>query len=169
MLRFPIGIAACVLLACLPAQAQAPMPTQAKTFEELVKSLETQVSEDAARDSIQRALKNIQRGMCEGNKPCPAATAQELAQPPISVAEGRAAMVFGLQSALAQWCGLDFKRGFLPMLAVAKRKANMNDRQMMLMSLIHGDFMTRQLKSYQDSGKCPAQLRAQLDTLLPKT
>jgi hypothetical protein len=29
--------------------------------------------------------------------------------------------------------------------------------------------MARQLKSYQDRGQCPAQLRDQLDTLLPKT
>jgi hypothetical protein len=167
MFRFLIWIAPCVILCWIAAGAQAQ--TQAKTFEEFFKSLEAQVSEDAARESIQLALKRIQTGMCEGNKPCAPASAQELAQPPIGVAEGRAAMVFGIQSALAQWCGLDFKRGFLPMLAVAKRKANMNDRQMMLMSLIHGDFMTRQIKSYQDRGKCPAQLRDQLDTLLPKT
>jgi len=61
-------------------------------------------------------------------------------RPPISMEDGRAAMVFAMKSALAQWCGLDWKRSFLPMIAFGKNQKKMSDRQLQLMTLIHGDF-----------------------------
>jgi len=54
------------------------------------------------------------------------------------------------------------------MIVFGKGKMKMSDRQVHLMTLIHGDFRSRQLKLYQDRGQCPATLREQLDTLLPK-
>jgi hypothetical protein len=55
------------------------------------------------------------------------------------------------------------------MIAFGKYKMKMNDRQLQLMSLIHGDFYGRQLAFYTKSGQCPATLREQLDAQLPKT
>jgi len=163
MFRFLLWIAP-VLVLSSPASAQL----QAKTFEELFQSLGNTITDAAAKDQIQLALSRIQMAVCEGSRPCNPATPEEIAQPPISVIDGRAAMVFGIQSAFAQWCGLDSRRGFLPMIVFGKGKMKMSDRQVHLMTLIHGDFRSRQLKLYQDRGQCPATLREQLDTLLPK-
>ncbi|MEA2838378.1 MAG: hypothetical protein QOD89_2928 [Bradyrhizobium sp.] len=77
-------------------------------------------------------------------------------------------MVFAIKSALAQWCGLDWKRSFLPMIAFGKNQKKMSDRQLQLMTLIHGDFQGRQLATYMKSGQCPPTLLSQLDTQLPK-
>jgi hypothetical protein len=77
-------------------------------------------------------------------------------------------MVFAIKSALAQWCGLDWKRSFLPMIAFGKNQKKMSDRQLQLMTLIHGDVQGRQLATYMKSGQCPANLQSQLDTQLPK-
>jgi hypothetical protein len=92
-----------------------------------------------------------------------------LATPPIKLVDGRAAIVFAIKSALAQWCGLDWKRSFLPMIAFGKYRMKYSDRQMHLMALIHGDFYARQYAFYSKTGQqCPAALRERLDTQLPK-
>jgi hypothetical protein len=127
------------------------------------------ISDGAAREAIGLALSKIHLAACKPNKPCAPASASEKASPPITIVDGRAAMVFGIKSALAQWCGLDWKRGFLPMIAFGKGPMKMTDRQLNLMSLIHGDFMARQLATYKNGGECPPAVRQQLDTQLPKT
>jgi hypothetical protein len=137
----------------------------AQTFDEKYGKM---ISDDAAREAIKLALKKIGTAVCESNRPCAAASADEFDRPPITVIDGRAAMVFGIKSALAQWCGLDWKRSFLPMIAFGKQKMRMSDRQMQLMTLIHGDFQGRQFAFYSKSGQCPPQLQQQLDAQLPK-
>ena len=126
------------------------------------------ISDDAARESIKLALTKVHTTVCASKKPCAPTNASELANPPITIVDGRAAMVFAIKSALAQWCDIDWKRSFLPMIAFGKHKMKMNDRQLQLITLIHGDFQARQFATYAKAGQCPATLRAQLDSQLPK-
>lgn len=126
------------------------------------------ISDDAARDSIKLALTKIHTTVCESKKPCAPTNASELANPPITIVDGRAAMMFAIKSALAQWCGIDWKRSLWPMIAFGKHKMKMSDRQLQLITLIHGDFQARQLATYAKAGQCPATLRGQLDSQLPK-
>ena len=127
------------------------------------------VSDDAARDSMKLALTKIHTAQCEANRPCAPAKPEEFSQMPIALEDGRAAMTFAIISALSQWCGLDWKRSFLPMIGYGKYKKKMSDRQLQLMTLIHSDFMGRQLAFYVKSGKtCPQELRTQFDGDLPK-
>ena len=127
------------------------------------------VSDDAALEAIRLGLSKIHTVKCEADKPCEPANAAELASPPIKIVDGRAAMVFAIKSALAQWCGLDWKRSFLPMIAFGKDRMRYSDRQMNLMALIHGDFYVRQYAFYSKTGQqCPASLRERLDAQLPK-
>jgi hypothetical protein len=126
------------------------------------------ISDGAAQESIKSALTKIHTATCESNKSCTPASASEFTNPPITTVDGRAAMVFAIKSALAQWCGLDWKRSFLPMIVFGKNKMKMSDRQLQIMTLIHGDFQARQLATYTKGGQCPAMLRSQLDAQLPK-
>ena len=126
------------------------------------------ISDGAAQEALRLALTKIHTATCEFSKPCASTSASEFTAPPITIVDSRAAMVFAIKSALAQWCGLDWKRSFLPMIAFGKYKMKMNDRQLQLMTLIHGDFQARQLMTYTKGGQCPATLRSQLDTQLPK-
>lgn len=77
-------------------------------------------------------------------------------------------MAHGIISALAQWCGLNWQRSFLPMLTFGRVKMKMTERQLILMTLMHGNMQVRQFKIYESSGRCPDTLRAQLDTQMPK-
>jgi hypothetical protein len=126
------------------------------------------ITDSSALESIKLALTKIQTATCESGRPCARASSKEFTRPPISLEDGRAAMVFAMKSALAQWCGLDWKRSFLPMIAFGKNHKKMSDRQLQLMTLIHGDFQGRQLASYMKSGQCPPTLQSQLDAQLPK-
>src|SRR5579883_1341060 len=80
------------------------------------------ITDDAASEAIKLALTKIHTATCESNKPCAQATPDEFSNPPISLEDVRATMVFAIKSALAQWCGLDWKRSFLPMIAYGKNR-----------------------------------------------
>jgi hypothetical protein len=140
----------------------------AQSFEQRFEQIGKLISDEAATEAIKLALTKIDQATCESNKPCARASAEEFSRPPIKVEDGRAAMIYAVNSALAQWCGLDWKRSFLPMIAYGKHHEKMTDRKLQLMTLIHGDFMGRQLASYMKSGQCPANLKARLDTDLPR-
>ena len=150
---------------CLACLIVATSPVRAETFDEKYGKM---ILDDTAREAIKLALTKITTATCESKKPCPPATPEEFTRPPITIIDGRAAMVFAIKSALAQWCGLDWKRSFLPMIAFGKHHQKMSDRQLQLMTLIHGDFQGRQFAFYSKSGQCPPSLRDQLDAQLPR-
>ena len=131
-------------------------------------NLAAQIPDAAAAAGIQAALSKIHEAKCEDDLPCAPASEHEFSNPPITNEDSRAAMVYGIKSALADWCGLDWKRSFLPMIAYGKLAKKMNDRQLQLMGQIHGDFMGRQVIFYRNSGACPEHVTRQLDIYLPK-
>lgn len=163
-MKRPFGQMAAVAL--LAACAAAPEPPHGiSPLLERAARLISDADVTALRDA---ALSYIQFGRCEQNTPCAPTTQAERENPPISIADGRAALSHGVVSALAQWCGLDWKRSFLPMLAYGRTQMRMNDRQINLMSLMHGQFQTMQLATYRQQGTCPPATRAELDAALPK-
>jgi len=125
------------------------------------------ISDGAALEAINLALKKIGTVPCESKRLCDPASPEEFAHPPISLEDGRAAMVAGIKSALAEWCGIQWIRSFRPMIAVSREQRKMNYRQLQLMAWIHGDFQRRQIATYSKSGLCPLTLRSQLDAYLP--
>jgi hypothetical protein len=137
-------------------------------FETIFAKYSAMISDDLAKEAAKLALTRVDQTTCESDRPCAPATPEEFSQPPISTEDARAALTFGLISALAQWCGLDWKRNFLPMIAYGKNQKRMSDRQLQLMTLIHGDFQRRHFAFYTKSGSCPADFRNELDAELPK-
>lgn len=138
----------------------------AESFEEKFGKM---IPDDVAAAALQAALHKIDYDVCGHDPSCSPTTDEELRNPPISTHDARAAMVFGIKSALAEWCGLDSKRSFLPMIAFGKEAKGFNDRQLAIMSLIHGDFMARQYGHYKRSKtQCPATLKTQLNNELTK-
>ena len=157
---------AAALLAGLGIALCLAMPARAQGFNEQIGGM---ISDEAADSAIRYALDNIHIALCEDDRNCTATTEAERADPPIETVDARAAMVFGVKSALASWCGLDFKRSFLPLMAFARHGKKFTNRQAALMAMIHGGFMQRQLQSYQaNGGACPDTLKVQLDSQLPK-
>jgi hypothetical protein len=154
--RFFCGV--WLLVLCIPAAAQ-------ETFDQKYGKM---ITDGAATEATKLALAKIETATCESGKPCTRVTAEEFAQPSITVEDGRAAMLFAVKSALAGWCGIDWKRDFLPMIAFGKHQKKMSTRQLQLMTLIYGDFQARQLAIYTKSGPCPPTLQRQLDSQLPK-
>lgn len=125
------------------------------------------ISDSASLEAIKLALTKIEKVACGSNKTCDRASPEEFERPPISLEDGRAAMVAGIKSALAEWCGIQWIRSFRHMNAANREQKKMNYRQLQLMALIHGDFQRRQIATYSKSGQCPPALRSQLDAYLP--
>jgi len=74
------------------------------------------LSADQVRRILMLALDNISRLRCDNEQPCAPATAEEKANPPLTIAEARAIMHRGVQRARG-YCGLDWdKQNFEPMM-----------------------------------------------------
>ena len=85
------------------------------------------------------ALDNIQRAVCEDRKPCAPATAEERANPPLTVDEVRAVVGRAVLSAMGEQCGLDWQRlNYLPMMAHWRNALKSSERKMALIALLHG-------------------------------
>lgn len=126
------------------------------------------ISDDVANGAIRMALENIHKAMCGDDRNCPAATPEELAEPPITTDDARAAMLFGIRSAVTEWCGLDHLRSYRPMMRHAREAKNFDTRQTTLMALIHGAVMERQRMKFEGSGRsCNWTLKLKLDRQLP--
>ena len=85
------------------------------------------------------ALDRIGRALCEGKNRCAPTTAEESANPPITIAEARLVIHRGALSGAAERCALDWQgRNFQPMMTYWRRTLKKNERQMALIGILHG-------------------------------
>ena len=68
-------------------------------------------NDEIVRKVLTVALDNIGRGRCANDKPCVPATAEEKANPPITMAEARIVFHRASLSGAAEVCGLDWPSG----------------------------------------------------------
>jgi hypothetical protein len=121
----------------------------------------------AVRKVLMLALDNIHRGRCEGSQPCTPATAEEKANPPITIDEARLVIRRGVLSAAAEHCGLDWQRkNFEPMMTYWRHTMKKNERQMALIGLTHGIMQGLSKQTVAQRGPCTDQDRGNLDSSL---
>ena len=94
--------------------------------------------DDAVRKTIDMALRNIEKAKC-GSAACAPATQDELANPPLAIAEGRRAMDAALESAGWKWCGIANRgRIFDAFMRDARYVLKYDERKLTLLALVHG-------------------------------
>jgi hypothetical protein len=123
--------------------------------------------DDTTRRVLLLALDNIQRAQC-GTQACAPATAQEKANPPLTVAEANAVIQRAVLSGAAERCGLDWQRqNFVPMMAYWRQTRRKSERQMALVGLIHGYMQGQAQQMFSQRGPCTDQERQDLAARLP--
>jgi hypothetical protein len=91
------------------------------------------------RQLLMIALDNLGRARCEGGQPCAPATTEERATPPITDDQARAVVDVGSISVVAEHCGLDWqRRNFEPLMKHHRERLRMSERQLALVSVLHG-------------------------------
>ena len=154
-----LGLAVAILV------AGASQSAVAETFSEKINRT---LPDSLVQELLTASLKNLQHALCEKGQPCLPATEEELAHPPITLVVAREVIVQSATAALMKFCGLDYKRSFLPMM-MHYRNEQMNDRKLALIALLHGISQGQQLQALQKQlKKCPEDLKAKLDAALPK-
>lgn len=119
--------------------------------------------DDAVQKMIDQVLLYNEKPSC-GSTGCPPATQEELANPPLTIAEGRRAMDAALESARWKWCGItNSERLFPGFIGHAQHVLKYDDRKLSLMSLIHGIMQARAERNFAAGGPCPPQLKKQLE------
>jgi hypothetical protein len=122
-------------------------------------------SDDPVYKLLMLALDSIQRGICENKQPCAPATAEEKADPPITIAEARIVVARAVVSAGAEHCNLDWRgRNFNPMMAYWRNTLKKNERQMTLIALLHG--ITQGFGKRGFKVACNDEMRANVDRQL---
>ncbi len=122
--------------------------------------------EEFMQKVLQLALENIQTAKC-GNEACKPATDAEKKNPPLSLSETSAIVGRGIFSGGAAFCGLDWsKRNFEPMMAYWRTQQKKNERQLALISIIHGIMQEQIRKTFAEKGPCPPEIKKDLETKL---
>src|SRR5262249_6207351 len=124
------------------------------------------LNDDQVRRILMLALDNISRARCDNTQPCAAATPEEKANPPLTLAEARLVMQRGILRAAADTCGLDWRiQNFIPMMAHWRQQEHKHERQMALIELLHG-IMQGMAKPNAQSA-CTAEQRQNVGRHLP--
>jgi len=113
---------------------------------------------------VQRVLGEIHKSRC-GEKLCKPATEAEKADPPVSIAQARQAMKIGAMSAVAAFCGLDWQnRIYLPFIAHNRHELKLEQRELVIVSMLHGTMHGFILQNYQQHERaCSEKMRENLE------
>jgi hypothetical protein len=112
-----------------------------------------------------QALNHMTNFVC-GTVQCTAATAEEMANPPVGDEEAQLAYQRGVYSGASEHCGLDWQsRNFVPMMAYWRGRG-MNVRQIALVTAIHGMAQGLAKTAMGRIGPCTAETKADLDRRL---
>lgn len=133
-------------------------------------SMEGLFNDEVVAKMLQVVLDKLPKSMCSGKKRCAPATPEEKAKPPVSVDDARAAMRAGQMSGSAEHCGLEWKkRVFGAMLTHHRKTRKMNERQLAIMSLLHGLTQGYLTAHYKTRGEtCSPEMRRDLEEKLAK-
>jgi hypothetical protein len=156
MRTIAVAILLLASVALAVAQTAAPKKGDApKTREELMQRV------------LQTALANITKVACSEGKACAPETEAEKKNPPLSLSETSQVFGRGIFSGGASYCGLNWQaRNFEPMMAYWRTEKKKNDRQLALIALIHGIAKDRIVAEFWGQGKCPDEIRKDLETKL---
>lgn len=148
-----IGFVLIVLTIGVQAQGTQPSPS---------------LGDEQVRRIVTMALDSIPRARCENAQPCAPATAEERANPPVTMAEGRFIIQRGILSAGGHICGLDWqKQNFLPMMAYWRNTMKKNERQMAMIGLVHGIAQGLGMGRPDQQIECTSQMRENIVRQLP--
>ena len=137
--------------------AEAPLAAEKRTIDQVL-------SNEAVGRTLQLALEKLPEAKC-GGVPCAAPTAQEKANPPLTVSQARLALKTGLLSGSAELCGIDWQqRVFLPYMDAHRKKHDLTDRQMALIAVLHAimqSFVKGDMKARNE--RCTASFRSRIE------
>jgi len=119
-------------------------------------------SDERVQELLELALRFISRARCENDEPCKPATEQEMRTPPVAVEHAREAVRTGFLSAMAEKCGFDYgQKFFLPMMDHFRRSVGLNERQLAIVSILHGIELGSSSKSLPKNA-CSPEIRGLL-------
>ena len=119
--------------------------------------------DDAVRKTIDFALLNIEHAKCS-SAPCAPATAEEFANPPLTIAEARRAMDAALESAGWKWCGIANRERIFDALMLDEDVLKFDERKLTLLVLVHGLSRAGAERARDRAGRpCPPELRKKLE------
>ncbi len=126
--------------------------------------------DDVIKKMLAVVLDKLPEAMCSSKTRCAPASAKEKAKPPLSIEQARGVVKTGILSGSAEHCGLDWKhRVFLPALHYYRKTEKMNDRQIAIVSVLHGIIQGYTATHHKmHSEACTAEARQKLDEKLPE-
>jgi hypothetical protein len=132
-----------------------------------VRAQQAELSDDQVRVYLNLALDNYPQFLCGDGSPCAPATAEEKANPPLTLAETRAILGQGIVSGVAEHCDLDWRgRSFLPMMTYFRQHEFKSERQMALIGGVHGIMQGQVVGVLAAEGPCTDELRQQAEQRL---
>jgi hypothetical protein len=153
-MRTGVRLAAAPLL--LLFLLSGPAAAQTSVFDAGVRAIP---QKDLA-EILRGALESVHEAQCSPNRRCPRAKPEELENLPLTPGHARLAARTGMASGYAQSCGLDWEgRIFRPYMDAVRNELKLNQRDAVLMTLMHGYWQGRFRNGARQGGCDPGGVR----------
>lgn len=124
-------------------------------------------NDEGVRRQIDLALATIQFARCGPEKRCGPASPEEIADPPLTIAEAASVLNRGVVSAFARACAMDWiGESYQPMIGYWRKHAK-SDRQIALIGILHG-MALGQTEAEINGQACTDTLRRTVRAQLPR-
>lgn len=127
-------------------------------------------SEDLVRVTRSAAMLGLGKGPCMGQHYCQPASAEELANPPISFEQTREAMQAGVYGAAARWCGVaGYERLLLSLVYTSMRDQAVGERGGIILAHIYQLSFAGVARGLPTVGNCPEDVRRTMTVMVEST
>ena len=104
---------------------------------------------------MDRSRKHITRAKLSNGRTVPPETPAERRRPILSVTEGRTVVKAGYVSAIAEWCGVEWRRAsYLKMMRWQRGRRRWSDKQLAFIGLLHGVTMGTFARALRERTPC---------------
>lgn len=115
------------------------------------------ISDDITIKLMAVARDHITQAKLRDGSFVPPETAEEKKMPIIPVADGKRIVNRGATSAIAAWCGIDYKPYYLEFMQEERRQYQWSDKQIAYIGLLHGLSVSGYSHALQERTCSPAQ------------
>lgn len=124
------------------------------------------LTDDTVKMAIKGMLVALPSAQCAPGQPCAPASAEEMANPPVSLEQAREAIRAGFISGLAEWCGLDWRgQVFQPLIGSYRQVDRLEPRIVTMLTLLHGYGQGQMVESMK-AQQCSTEQRVSVASLV---
>ena len=127
----------------------------------------TDIPEDVVREVMDLARENLSKAHLPDGSPVPEETPEMKRQPIIPLAEAKRVVEVGMLSAVAAWCGVEWRHAnFAPFMAAERASGGRTDKALTYIGLMHGVTVAIMQPLFAKRGECSTEQKQGVENFI---